>query len=158
MVTLGHWSRHHPDGRQWCLVVVERVAEWVRRGVVDGQRREAEGPFGVGQDARERGRRSIGVTGPGIRADDDQGDARALGSAVRIDPWWYLIVEASAVVPGDEHGRGAPVRAVHHRGDLTAEPVVAGGHGEPVVLGVLVIAGGKHGERGYPAGFGVGGE
>src|SRR6516162_3190164 len=119
----------HRGGPQWRLRVVEGVGEWVGAGVVDVERGKAEGVLGVGEDAREGGGPGVGVTGLSVGGDNDQRHPRALLGAVGVAPGGHLIVEASAVVPGDEDRGGAPLGPVLRRGYQVSEPVVPGGHG-----------------------------
>src|SRR5215472_4484787 len=70
--------------------------------VVEGERCQPERVLGVSEDAREGGSGGVGITGPGEWADDDERRARSLRCAVRVGAWRHLVVEAAAVVPGDE--------------------------------------------------------
>src|SRR5215471_4255873 len=84
------------------LSVVEGIGERVRLRVVDAERCQPERVLGVSEDAREGGSGGVGITGPGEWADDDERRARSLRCAVRVGAWRHLVVEAAAVVPGDE--------------------------------------------------------
>src|SRR4029079_19375861 len=85
-----------------------------------------------------------------VGADDDHGQADAEPGR-RCD----VVVEAAAVVPGDEDGGGVPVGPVHDRVHDLADPVVALHHREVVVLADVVL-GGDDRKVGQAPGGGVG--
>src|SRR6516225_5660657 len=160
--------RRHLRARDGGLRVVERTGERVRLGIVHAERGQPEGLLGVGKDPGERGVPGVGVVGPRVGGDDNQRDSRAFLGAVGIAVCAriHLVVEPAEIIEGDEDGGRRPVRAVLHGLDELAHPVVARGHGEPVVAGVVlhrktvevVATGGDQAEGRQPSRRCVGGE
>ena len=90
--------------------------------------------LGKGEDSGECRRVRVREALPCERADDHQRSARSVRRSIGVQPRLHLIVEAAAVVPGDEQGGRSPFRSVHDRRCDLAHPVVSGRHREAIVL------------------------
>src|SRR5207249_966770 len=87
---------------------VEALVIVIRRGVLQTEGLQVEVPLDEREHRGERGGVRVRITSPGEGAHDDHGDP---------DPHAWrrgdVVVEASAIIVGDEDGRGAPLGPVH---------------------------------------------
>src|SRR5438046_1062082 len=104
----GHWR-----GGQRRLRVVEGVMKVVPAGIPLAKGSQPPIGLDVGEGGGERGRRVVNEMRPGVRTDDRHGNPEPHANF----GWRHMVVEAAAIVVGQEDCRGSPLGAVLDRPD-----------------------------------------
>src|ERR1700722_4571705 len=111
--------------RNWILRVVEAIDDARRALVVAAERPQIPVLLNVLEDAGKLVVRLRDVTWPRVRGDNDCRNAQTQPSVSQLLPD-AVVVEAAPIVPNDDDGRRAPIRALADRVDDACYPLGTG--------------------------------